>query len=214
MMERKPTKIFAGLALAAALVASGAVSANWLNAKPEAAAPGEPAGPQTPLEPLPDPWAGLQRMTVLDWDGDIVYMFDVLCATGGSPRFDREGPILAGAGALRAQIEIGQGALYSGLRLGYVVDANHPYDQTGSDKPITWLPPVFAGEDVFTIPVGPDQAEADEKSPRWDFYVELNPGMDDLCYTGFATGSARVLVDALRGPGHECAGGAKEAAAC
>lgn len=144
-------------------------------------------------------WDEAERLTIVNstWTDPTGLEADVLCASGGAPKISRtEERVLPGTGHLAVQVDARN--VNSGIQAGYVLDedaAEHAPDQQG----ITWLDSVPPGSAAtIEIDVGPDESEPPGEARPWAFYLRMNPGVDELCYTGVNVGERSFVVEAVR----------------
>lgn len=144
-------------------------------------------------------WGEDERLTIVNatWTDSMAFEADVLCASGGAPLVDRTSErVLPGTGELEVFVDASDTGM--GYQAGYVLDpdaAAHAADQEG----ITWLDSVApGGQQTFTVDVGEDETEAPGEPRPWAFYLRVNPGVDELCYTGFSLGPGGFVVEAVQ----------------
>lgn len=164
------------------------------------AGPGEDlTGGSTDPTATGDLWDGGDRLMVVEHEHDMTGGFesDVLCTAGGGPRIDRtKQPVAPGTDHLEVTVAVEPA--WPGIQIGYVVDGTNADYLGGEEKEVTWLPAVYPTmEQTFEVDVSPDQVEQGEI--RWSFYYQVNPGAEELCYTGAGTGVWSVSVAAVRG---------------
>lgn len=160
---------------------------------------GESVEPAASGSEAGDIWEGGDRLTVVDHEHDVEGGFeaDVLCTSGGGPIIPRTGaPVAVETDQL--EITISVEPVWTGIQVGYVVDGTNAGYATGEEKEITWLETVYPTmEETFHVSVGGDQFE--EPGPdRWSFYYQVNPGLEEACYTGGGSGTWAVTIDAVR----------------
>lgn len=148
------------------------------------------------------PWHGETELRIAESEmtSATAVEADVACAFGGAPQMERTGNrVLPGAQELAVTVETSPTS--AGLQVGYVVDPDAP-DYAEDEDAITWLdavPP--SSSETFTVDVAADQVEEPGEALAWTFYVRVNPGVDQLCYTGASVGPRSVVVDAVREAG-------------
>lgn len=119
--------------------------------------------------------------------------FDIVCALGGGHILPREdGYVLSSATSIRVTVSIDP--TFTGMQIGWALDT---FEEEARQVDVNWLsPPARAETRSYTIPIATDQYETPPKS-RWSFYSQMNPGVEEACYTGGGSGYWTILVEAV-----------------
>lgn len=119
---------------------------------------------------------------------------DVACTFGGGPQLERTGePVPDGAQRLVLDVTVEPGT--AGLQIGRLFEADPPEhaSETGS---ITWTPSQFQGSQTYEVDLG-DRVEGPNTAAEWAFYYQVNPGVEEACFTGVTASQWAVTIDAV-----------------
>lgn len=148
-----------------------------------------------------DVWQGRDRLVLYNrtYSGPPSYEADALCLAGGGPLLSRtDAPAPPGTDHLEIDLQVPP-TTGPGIQVGYTF-ASDPADHSSDQEGLTWTQAVVStGERTFQVTVDPSKVETGETEKRWAFYHRLNPGQDELCYTGVSIGGFDLGIAAVRG---------------
>lgn len=160
---------------------------------------GENTSTEEPAGAPANAWNGTDRLTLAQWNSTapagISAGIEGAAACTGGPRIERTSHLLL-PGSSRLDVTVTLNGTSSGIQVGYTPNSTGA-DYSREESNLSWLPTVTGGEEKQTVDV--PAAQTENSTQTWAFYYRYDSGQDNLCSTGLHQGSARILVEAVKG---------------
>lgn len=146
-----------------------------------------------------DTWNGTDRLTLARWNstapaGVSAGVQGVAACTGG-PKIERTDNLLLPE-TTRLDVTVNLNGTSSGIQVGYTPNSTGA-NYSRAESNISWLPTVTGGQETQAVDV--PAAQTENSTQAWAFYYRYDGGQENLCSTGLHQGSARILVEAVKG---------------